>query len=101
MKYTKSQITEYAHDYLSGGNMVPVGVLDDAFFKSECKRLWGPEPTAEEKAAEHRRTERLLAKLIQARSKLLGPRGGAPKSGPALQQYKNLTWNIGVVQAHL
>ena len=101
MKWTKSQITQYAHEYLQGSNLVPIGVLDHAFFQSECRRLWGPEPTAEEKAARRQRTERILSKLIQARAKLLGPRGGVPKSGPALQQYKNLQWNIDAVMAQL
>lgn len=81
MKWTKSQITSYAHDYLSGSNMVPVGVLDDAFFKSECRRLWGPEPTVEEKAASQRRLAKQIAKFERALDKLRGPKGGIPKVG--------------------
>lgn len=97
MEYTKSQITSYAHDYLSGSNLVPIGVLDDKFFKSECRRLWGPEPTREEKIKQIKRDHKMLDRLVVERNKLVGPRGGKPKSGEALYQYKWLEAHISAL----
>ena len=94
MKWTKSQITSYAHEYLSGSNLVPIGVLDDAFFKSECRRLWGPEPTAEEKAASQRRLGKQIAKFERALDKLRGPKGGIPKVGRS-----NFLYNLRILEA--
>lgn len=72
-------ITEYAHDYCQGYNNIPLGVLADPKFESEVRRLWGPEPTAEERAAERERQIRLLKKMEKALMPLYGPRGGLPK----------------------
>lgn len=95
MKWTKSQITEYAHEYLQGYNTVPIGVLDDAFFKSECRRLWGPEPTAAEKDAERKRQFRLLKRMEQALMPLYGPRGGLDK------KYRELEWQYHMLKGEL
>lgn len=96
MSYSQLQLTQYAHEYLSGGNLVPIGALDDPFFKSECARLWGPvTPRSEASIRLQRRT---LNRLIRARDSLLGPKGGAPKSGEASRQYKNLQYNIALLQ---
>jgi hypothetical protein len=94
MKYTKSQITEYAHDYLSGSEMVPIGVLDDAFFKSECRRLWGPEPTAQEQAAHKRALAKKVAVFEKALNKLRGPKGGIPKVGR-----RDFLYNLKMLEA--
>lgn len=101
MSYSKQQLTGYAHEYLSGSNAVPIGALDDVFFRKECVRLWGPAPTVAEILREQQRNERLLDKLIKARSKLLGPRGGAPRSGQALRQFREIQFHINVLQGSL
>jgi len=102
MKFSKAQLTSYAHDYLSGYNSVPVGALDDAFFQSECRRLSGyVPPTPDQVAKQRARLTRVVNKLIKARKALLGPRGGAPKSGEALREYKNLQWNIDHIMGSL
>ena len=94
MTFSKSQLTQYAHEYLQGYNSVPIGALDSEFFKSEVRRLWGPAPTAEEVEREQKRAQKQLARLVKARDRLLGPRGGRPKSGVALQQFKSLEFAI-------
>lgn len=84
-------ITEYAHEYLQGYNTVPIGVLADPKFKAEVRRLWGPEPTAEEKAQERERQFRLLKRMEKALMPLYGPRGGLPKQYRYLEfQYHKL-----------
>lgn len=81
MKYTNSKITQYAQEYLSGGNLVPIGVLDSAEFKAEVRRLWGPEPTAEEQAASRARLVKKIAQFERALDRLRGPKGGIPRVG--------------------
>lgn len=76
-------ITEYAHLYLQGYETVPLGVLAKPEFKAEVRRLWGPAPTAEEKAAEQARLAKKIAMFEKALAKLRGPRGGIPKVGRA------------------
>lgn len=88
-------ITEYAHDHLQGYNTVPIGVLDDPKFQAEVRRLWGPEPTAEEKAQERKRLLRLVNKMEKALMPLYGPRGGLPK------QYRQLEWDYHILKGRL
>jgi hypothetical protein len=94
MKHTNSQITQYAHEYLSGSNMVPIGVLDSAEFKAEVRRLWGPEPTAEEQAAEQARLVKKIASFERALNKLRGPKGGIPKEGR-----RDFLYNLRILDA--
>ena len=84
-KETKmTTITEYAHEYLSGGNMVPIGVLDSAEFKAEVRRLSGPvTPRSAAALVEDGKKIRILEKYLAG---LRGPRGGLPKTG--LAQYR-------------
>ena len=96
MSYTERQLTDYAHDYLSGGNMVPIGALDHPFFQAECRRLWGPVTPRSE--ASIKLAARTLARLVKARDSLLGPRGGRPRSGENLRQFKNLEYNISLLE---
>lgn len=74
-------ITEYAHNYLSGYNDVPIGVLDDPKFKAEVRRLSGPAPT--EKQLQKLRKVRMMQinRFELALNALRGPRGGIPKEG--------------------
>jgi hypothetical protein len=92
MRYSTQQLTEYANEYLSGSNLVPIGVLDNPEFKRICQKLWGPTPTAREVQAHHNRVLKQISRLESARAQLVGPRGGRPKSGQALANYKQLEW---------
>jgi hypothetical protein len=92
--YTTQELTEFAHEYLSGSNLVPIGVLDNSEFKAICRKLWGPEPTQKELEAEASRVLKQLNKLEAIRDSLVGPRGGKPRSGQALANYKQLSWMI-------
>jgi hypothetical protein len=94
MKYTNSQITQYAHEYLGGSNLVPIGVLDNAFFKSECRRLWGPEPTAKEVAAHQKALAKKVAMFEKALDRLRGPKGGIPKVGR-----RDFLYNLRILEA--
>ena len=70
-------ITDYAHEYLSGGNMVPIGVLDSAEFKSEVRRLAGPvTPRSAGALVEVGKKIKILEKHLAG---LRGPRGGLPR----------------------
>ena len=80
--FTKAELTNYAHEYLSGSNMVPIGALDDPFFKTECRRLWGPE---EPVADQIKRLERHVKNLERVLKPLYGPRGGLAKKHRALE----------------
>lgn len=96
--FSKSQLTSYAHDYLSGYNNVPIGALDDAFFQSECSRLSGyTPPTPAQEAAQAARVARAVKKIQKLQAALLGPKGGKPKSGEALREYKNLEYNLRIL----
>ena len=92
-------VTEYAHLYLQGYNTVPVGVLDNPEFRAEVRRLSGPEPTAEQKAAlkaqerEHRFY--ILKQLEQALMPLYGPRGGLAK------KHRRLEWEYHMLKGQL
>ena len=85
--FTKSQLTNYAHDYLSGYNNVPIGALDDPFFKAECKRLWGPEEPVEKQISRLERHVKMLEKILKP---LYGPRGGLAK------KYRDLEFNYHI-----
>ena len=92
MTFSHSQLTAYAHEYLQGGNQVPIGALDDPFFKSECRRLWGPEPS---KAEQIKYLENLTRRLGKALKPLYGPRGGLPK------QHRRLEWQYHMALGEL
>jgi predicted Zn-dependent protease len=94
MKYTNSQITNYAIDYLSGSNLVPIGVLDSAEFKAEVRRLWGPEPSPAEQATHQKALAKKVAKFEQALNKLRGPKGGIPKVGR-----RDFLYNLKMLEA--
>lgn len=70
-------ITEYAHLYLQGSSLVPIGVLDSAEFKAEVRVLsgWTPEREAEQRKYEIKTLKRLEKVLAEVK----GPRGGIPK----------------------
>jgi hypothetical protein len=83
-----NKYTEYAHDYLSGGNMVPIGVLDSAEFKAEVRRLAGPvTPRSPASLAYLAKQAKKLEKYLAS---LRGPRGGLPKTGLAEYRYNTL-----------
>lgn len=72
-------ITEYAHQYLSGYNDTPIGVLDSAEFKAEVSRLAGPGTPRSAGALKQVAVQvKALTKYLDARR---GPRGGLPKTG--------------------
>lgn len=80
-------ITEYAHEYLSGSNMVPIGILDNPEFKAEVRKLAGG-PTKEEHIKYLKQTVDRLEKALMP---LYGPRGGLPKQYRSLEfQYYKL-----------
>jgi hypothetical protein len=78
-------ITDYAHQYLSGYNDTPIGVLDSAEFRAEVRRLAGPATPRSAGALKQ------VAKNIKALERYLaglrGPRGGLPKTGLAEYRY--------------
>lgn len=76
-----STMTQYADNYLSGYNDVPVGVLDNPEFQAEVRRLSGPAPT--QKQVEALRAVRIkqIARFEKALNALRGPRGGIPTEG--------------------
>ena len=79
--------TQYADDYLSGYNNVPIGVLDNPEFRAEVRRLAGG-PTKEEHIKYLRNT---VARLEKSLMPLYGPRGGLPKQYRSLEfQYYKL-----------
>jgi hypothetical protein len=97
-----NQYTQYADDYLSGYNNIPVGVLDNAEFKQEVIRLSGYTPPTPEQIISHNKRVNRDIKTIQNMVKsLLGPKGGKPKSGKALSDYKNLVHNLNILQANI
>lgn len=80
-------ITDYAHNYLSGYNDIPIGVLDNPEFKAEVRRLAGG-PTKEQHIKYLRNT---VARLEKALLPLYGPRGGLDKKYRGLEfQYTML-----------
>ena len=89
-----SQYTEYAHLYLSGFNNIPIGVLDNAEFKSEVARLSGyTEPSLSDKLKHNARMDKVLTKIDKMIKPLLGPKGGKPIKGESLREYNNLIYN--------
>ena len=97
-----NQYTQYAHQYLSGYNDTPIGVLDNPEFKLEVARLSGyTPPTAEQIIARNKLVNRNITKIQKMINSLLGPKGGIPKSGEALSDYKNLVYNLEILQSQL
>lgn len=94
-----SKYTEYACDYLAGYNNIPIGILDNAEFKREVARLSGyTPPTPEQIMAQHKMIDRNINKIQKMINSLLGPKGGKPKSGKALSDYKNLVYNLNILK---
>lgn len=97
-----NKFTEYACDYLDGSNNVPIGILDNPEFKSEVARLSGyTPPTPEQIIAHNKRINHNIVKIEKMIKPLLGVRGGKPKSGKALSDYKNLVYNLDMLKAAL
>ena len=97
-----NQYTQYAHNYLSGYNDIPIGVLDNEEFKQEILRLSGyTQRTKEEIISHNKRVNRTIVKIEKMIKPLLGVRGGLPKSGKALSDYKNLAYNLKILQSQL
>ena len=97
-----NQYTEYAHQYLQGYNDTPIGVLDNPEFKLEVARLSGyTPPTPEQIIARNKVVNRNIIKIQKMINPLLGPKGGIPKSGKALSDYKNLVRNINMLKSQL
>lgn len=97
-----NKYTDYAHDYLSGYNNVPIGILDSTEFKSEVNRLSGYTPLSTEQIiARNKVVNRSIKRINKMISLLLGPKGGKPKSGQALSDYKNLVYNLNMLKGSL
>ena len=97
-----NQYTQYAHNYLSGYNDIPIGVLDNEEFKQEILRLSGyTQRTKEEIISHNKRVNRTIVKIEKMIKPLLGVRGGLPKSGKALSDYKNLVRNINMLKSDI
>ena len=93
-------ITDYAHDYLSGYNNVPIGVLDSAEFKAEVARLSGyTPPTPAQVAARQAQIDKAIGRVVKMMAALSGPMGGRPKKGQALKDYKNLEYNLAMLKS--
>jgi hypothetical protein len=89
--------TAYAHDYLSGYNNVPVGVLDSAEFQAEVRRLAGPvTPRPAGALVEVAKRIKILEKHLAG---LRGPRGGLPKVG--LSEYRRHTYMLEQLKREL
>ena len=78
-------ITDYAHQYLSGYNDTPIGVLDSAEFKAEVSRLAGP--VTPRSAGALKQVAKNIKALERYLAGLRGPRGGLPKTGLAEYRY--------------
>jgi hypothetical protein len=97
-----SKYTEYACDYLAGYNNIPIGILDNAEFKKEVVRLSGyTPPTPEQIIARNKVVNRDIKTIQKMINSLLGPKGGKPKSGQALSDYKNLVFNLNMLKGQL
>lgn len=97
-----SKYTEYACDYLAGYNNIPIGILDSIEFKREVSRLSGyTPPTPEQIMARNKVVNRNINKIQKMINSLLGPKGGKPKSGKALSDYKNLVHNLEMLKFQL
>ena len=90
-------ITEYAHQYLSGYNDTPIGVLDNPEFQAEVRRLWGPvTPRSAGALVEVAKRIKILEKHLAG---LRGPRGGLPKVGRA--EYRRHTYMLEQLKREL
>lgn len=95
-------ITEYAHNYLSGYNDTPIGVLDSAEFRKEVARLSGyTPPTPEQIKARNDYINLAISSIVKMMDGLTGPKGGKPTKGQARREYKNLEWNLEMLKAQL
>lgn len=97
-----SKYTDYACDYLAGYNNIPIGILDNAEFKKEVVRLSGyTPPTPEQIISHNKRINSTIIKIEKMIKPLLGIKGGKPKSGKSLSDYKNLVRNINMLKGQL